>query len=475
MTDKDFKQFLGEIKKQVKPGLFKNLFRDLKLLEITGEKIKIGTRDKIVKNLLQKQYMQLLQKTAEKVFKRKFEIELLSPEEIKSYEQPDLFQLVESKKREEEREKARLLESNLNPKYTFENFVVGASNQFAHAAAMAVAENPGKAYNPLFIYGGVGLGKTHLMQAIGNYILRRDPNKKVVYVTTETFMNQLIEALKSDNIHKFRERYRSVDILLIDDIQFIGGKERTQIEFFHTFNALYDAEKQVVITSDRPPRDIPTLTERLKSRFEWGLIADIQPPDFETRVAILKRKAEEECIEVSDRVIKMLAAAIRSNVRQLEGALVKLKAKATLEGKPINEDLVRELISGKSYENRKEKVKEVSIKIIKELVSKEFNVNVELLDSPTRKKQVAFARQVAMYMAKKIGNYPYTQIAVAFKRDDHTTVIHAVRKVEELLDKDQDLKAKLEKLELKIKEAVEHSPQVIHNNVDNSVDNSVDT
>lgn len=475
MVEKAFKSFLGEIKKQVKPGVFKSLFKDLKLIEVSDDRLKLGTRDKIIKNLLQKQYMELLQKAAEKAFERKLKVELFSPEELKSPEQLDLFQVAESKKKEAEKEKAKLLESNLNPKYTFENFVVGASNQFAHAAAMAVAENPGKAYNPLFIYGGVGLGKTHIMQAIGNYILKKDPTKKVVYTTTETFMNQLIEALKSDNIHLFRERYRSVDILLIDDIQFIGGKERTQIEFFHTFNALYDAGKQVVLTSDRPPKDIPTLTERLRSRFEWGLIADIQPPDFETRVAILKRKAEEEKIEVSDRVIKMLAAAIRSNVRQLEGALVKLKAKATLEGKPINEELVRELLSGKvAGEGREEKSREISIKIIKELVSKEFNVKVELLESPIRKKPVAFARQIAMYMAKKIGNYPYTHIAAAFNRDDHTTVMHAVRKVEELMKEDEELRQKLERLELSIKEAVERSPTVIHNNVDNNVDNRVE-
>ena len=471
-----FKAFLGEIKRRVKPGLYKNLFKDLKLLEITDESLKLKTRDKVVKSLIEKQYLKLLKEAAEKTFKRKLKVELLSPEEVETLKQPDLFQVVERKKREKETSQEPLkINSNLNPKYTFENFVVGSSNQFAHAAALAVAENPGKAYNPLFIYGGVGLGKTHLMQAIGNYILKKDPSKKVVYTTTETFMNQLIEALKSDNIHRFREQYRSVDVLLIDDIQFIGGKERTQIEFFHTFNALYDAGKQVVLTSDRPPKDIPTLTERLRSRFEWGLIADIQPPDFETRVAILKRKAEEEGIEVSDKVIKLLATMIKSNIRQLEGALVKLKAKATLEGKPINEKLVKELFLPEDDRERKErKIKEISLKIIKEMVGKEFEVSVELLDSPSRKKQVALARQVAMFMAKKVGNYPYTQIAAAFKRDDHTTVIHAVRKVEELLKEDEELKKRLDRLELEIKEAVDRSTRVIHTGVDNYVDNYVD-
>ena len=471
-----FKAFLGEIKRRVKPGLYKNLFKDLKLIEISGNRLKLKTRDKVVKSLLEKQYVELLEEIAEKTFGRKLQVELLSPEEIEPPAQPDLFQVIEKKRREKESSpETPKITSNLNPKYTFENFVVGSSNQFAHAAALAVAENPGKAYNPLFIYGGVGLGKTHLMQAIGNYILKKDPTKRVVYTTTETFMNQLIEALKSDNIHKFREQYRNVDVLLIDDIQFIGGKERTQIEFFHTFNALYDAGKQVVLTSDRPPKDIPTLTERLRSRFEWGLIADIQPPDFETRVAILKRKAEEEGIEVSDRVIKLLATMIKSNIRQLEGALVKLKAKATLEGRPINEKLVKELFSLESDEERRErKLKEVSLKIVKEMVGKEFGVAVELLESPSRKKQVALARQVAMFMAKRIGNFPYTQIAAAFKRDDHTTVIHAVRKVEELLKSDNEFRKRLEKLELEIKEAVDRSVEVIHSGVDNYVDSYVD-
>lgn len=471
-----FKSFLGEIKKRVKPGLYKNLFKDLKLIELSEDKIKLKTRDKVVKSLLEKQYLKLLEEVAEKTFRKKLQVELLSPEEVKNIKQPDLFQIIEKKKREKEvLQEPSKINSNLNPKYTFENFVVGSSNQFAHAAALAVAENPGKAYNPLFIYGGVGLGKTHLMQAIGNYILKKDPTKKVVYTTTETFMNQLIEALKSDNIHKFREQYRSVDVLLIDDIQFIGGKERTQIEFFHTFNALYDAGKQVVLTSDRPPKDIPTLTERLRSRFEWGLIADIQPPDFETRIAILKRKAEEERIEVSDKVIKLLATMIKSNIRQLEGALVKLKAKATLEGRPINEKLVKELFSAETPEKRRErKIKEVSLKIIKKMVSKEFGITVELLESPSRKKKVAFARQIAMFIAKRLGNYPYAQIAEAFKRDDHTTVIHAVRKVEELLKEDEELKERVEQLEMAIKEAVERSAQVIHTTVDNYVDSYVD-
>jgi len=472
-VEKKWSSFLKSLKKRVKPTLYRMAFKEMKLLSLEEDTLRLQVKDRMVKDLIQKSYIKVLKEAAKDAFGRELHIEVLAGGEVKKPQQLELELFKRDGEKKEEREEE--LQSNLNPKYTFENFIVGASNQFAHAAARAVAENPGKAYNPLFIYGGVGLGKTHLMQAIGNYIKSKNPGKKVVYITTETFMNQLIEALKGDRISGFREKYRNIDVLLIDDIQFIGGKERTQIEFFHTFNALHDAGKQVVLTSDRPPRDIPTLTERLRSRFEWGLIADIQPPDFETRVAILKRKAELEGIEVSDKVIKLLATIIKSNIRQLEGALIKLKAKATLEGKPITEKLVRELFSGEPpEETRKRKIREVSIKIVKEIVSSEMGVEVELLDSPVRKKQVALARQIAMFLAKKVGNYPYTQIASSFNRDDHTTVIHAVRKVEELMEEDEELKRFVELLEFRIKQEVERSTRVIHTGVDNYVDNHVD-
>ena len=469
--DKRWSSFVKSLKKRVKPALFRVVFNGMEPVSLEEGKLTLQVKDRVVKDLILKSHLPTLEEAAKEVFGKELQVEVVAKEEVKKPKQLELGLFESREKREEDEE----LQSNLNPKYTFENFIVGASNQFAHAAARAVAENPGKAYNPLFIYGGVGLGKTHLMQAIGNYIKSKEPGKKVVYITTETFMNQLIEALKGDRISSFREKYRNIDVLLIDDIQFIGGKERTQIEFFHTFNALYDAGKQVVLTSDRPPKDIPTLTERLRSRFEWGLIADIQPPDFETRVAILKRKAEVEGIEVSDKVIKLLATIIKSNIRQLEGALIKLKAKATLEGRPITEKLVRELFSGEpAEERRKRRIREISMKIIKETVGSELGVDVELLDSPVRKKRVAFARQVAMFLAKKVGGYPYTQIAASFNRDDHTTVIHAVRKIEELMEEDEGLSSLIEKLELKIREAVERSTEVIHSDVDNFVDNSVD-
>lgn len=432
---------LNEIKKEIKPQLFKTMFKDLKLVSVDSKTLKIKAKDRIVKEYLEKNYLPLIKEIASKEFGKYLEVKILLPEEVHKPLQLELNLFKGQEKKEK-------IESNLNPKYTFENFVVGASNQFAHAAAIAVAENPGRAYNPLFIYGGVGLGKTHLMQAIGNFIKNTTPSKTVVYVTTESFMNDLIDALRNDRMAQFREKYRTVDVLLIDDIQFISGKDRTQIEFFHTFNALYDAGKQVVLTSDRPPKDIPMLTERLRSRFEWGLIADIQPPDFETRIAILRRKAETEGIDIDDNVLKLIATIIKSNIRQLEGTLIKLKAKANLEGKPIDEDLVRSMFSiDSSVKVESPSRSDVPIDEIKRLVCEKFGVEIEQIEGSSRKKQIALARQVAMYLARKFGNFSFPKIASAFNRDDHTTVMHAVNKIENLRKENHEINQILLELE----------------------------
>jgi len=432
---------LNEIKKEIKPQLFKTMFKDLKLVSVDSKTLKIKAKDRIVKEYLEKNYLPLIKEIASKEFGKYLEVKILLPEEVHKPLQLELNLFKAQEKREE-------IESNLNPKYTFENFVVGASNQFAHAAAIAVAENPGRAYNPLFIYGGVGLGKTHLMQAIGNFIKNTTPSKTVVYVTTESFMNDLIDALRNDKMVRFREKYRTVDILLIDDIQLIGGKDRTQIEFFHTFNALYDAGKQVVLTSDRPPKDIPMLTERLRSRFEWGLIADIQPPDFETRIAILRRKAEAEGIDIDDNVLKLIATIIKSNIRQLEGALIKLKAKANLEGRPIDEDLVRSMFSiDSSVKVENPSRSDVPIDEIKRLVCEKFGVEIEQIEGSSRKKRIALARQVAMYLSRKFSNRSFSRIASAFNRDDHTTVIHAVNRIENIRKKDREIDQIVRELE----------------------------
>ena len=322
----------------------------------------------------------------------------------------------------------------LNTRYTFDTFIVGPSNQFAHAACRAVAEAPSRSYNPLFIYGGVGLGKTHLMHAIGQYVLQHDPSLRLTYISSERFMNEMINALRYDRILEFRERYRSVDVLLVDDIQFVSGKEGTQTEFFHTFNALYDAQKQIVLSSDHPPHEIPALEERLRSRFEWGLIADIQPPDIETRVAILKRKAEAEMVPLPDNVAMYIAGRIKSNIRELEGSLIRLIAYASLTGREISLDLTQEVL--KNVLDQDERV--VTIESIQRFVSDHYQLKVGELKSRNNSKSVAMPRQVAMYLCKNLTNASLPEIGRSFGGKHHSTVIHSLRKVEDLRKRDAD-------------------------------------
>ena len=322
----------------------------------------------------------------------------------------------------------------LNPRYTFDTFIVGSSNQFAHAACRAVAEAPSRSYNPLFIYGGVGLGKTHLMHAIGQYVLQHDPGMTLTYISSERFMNEMINALRYDRILDFRERYRSVDILLVDDIQFVSGKEGTQTEFFHTFNALYDAQKQIVISSDRPPHEIPALEERLRSRFEWGLIADIQPPDIETKVAILKRKAEAEAVPLPDSVAMYIAGRIKSNIRELEGSLIRLIAYASLTGREITLDLTHEVL--KHVINQDDRA--ITIETIQKFVSDYYQLKVGDLKSRNNSKSVAMPRQIAMYLCKTLTRASLPEIGRSFGGKHHSTVIHSIKKVEQLRKHDGD-------------------------------------
>jgi chromosomal replication initiator protein len=322
----------------------------------------------------------------------------------------------------------------LNSRYTFDTFIVGPSNQFAHAACRAVAEAPSRSYNPLFIYGGVGLGKTHLMHAIGQYVLHHDPSTRLTYISSERFMNEMINALRYDRILEFRERYRSVDILLVDDIQFVSGKEGTQTEFFHTFNALYDAQKQIVLSSDHPPHEIPALEERLRSRFEWGLIADIQPPDIETRVAILKRKAEAEGIPVPDSVAMYIAGRIKSNIRELEGSLIRLIAYASLTGREISLELTQEVLKNVIDQD----AKAVTIETIQRFVSDYYQLKVADLKSRNNSKSVAMPRQIAMYLCKSLTNASLPEIGRSFGGKHHSTVIHSIKKVEDLRKRDGD-------------------------------------
>ncbi|HBR52054.1 MAG TPA: chromosomal replication initiator protein DnaA [Nitrospira sp.] len=333
----------------------------------------------------------------------------------------------------------------LNPKYTFRNFVVGAGNQFAHAACMAVAEQPGQTYNPLFIYGGVGLGKTHLLNAIGNHVAEQR-DLRIAYLTTEQFTNEVINSIRYDKMMDLRKRYRHIDMLMIDDIQFLVGKERTQEEFFHTFNALYEGHKQIVLSSDRFPKDMPDIEERLRSRFEWGLIADLQPPDVETRIAILRKKSEDEGVKLPEDVIQFLSTTMKSNIRELEGSLVRLGAYASLTGQVISLDLaktvLRDLIGDKK--------KVVAMDDIQEAVCAQFHVKIAELKSRRRSKTLVHPRQIAMYLCRELTDASYPEIGRQFGGKDHTTIIHACRQVTKAKETDTGLQTTIESLKEQI-------------------------
>jgi chromosomal replication initiator protein len=334
------------------------------------------------------------------------------------------------------------LGGDLNEKYTFGTFVVGFSNQFAHAAALAVAEQPSRAYNPLFIYGGVGLGKTHLMHAIGHRISLESSHLRLRYMSSERFMNELIHSIRYDKMIQFRQKYRNIDVLLMDDIQFLAGKERTQEEFFHTFNALYDAQKQIIISSDSPPKEIPTLEERLHSRFEWGLIADIQPPDLETKVAILRKKAEAQGLAIPDSVALFIAGNIKSNIRELEGALIRLVAYSSLTGESVNLELAQRVL--RSIVESSARV--VTIARIQKAVASHYSLKISELKAKNNSRRIAEPRQVAMYLSKELTQNSLSEIGKEFGGKHHTTVLHAIRKVEELQKQDPKMKSTLERL-----------------------------
>jgi chromosomal replication initiator protein len=338
----------------------------------------------------------------------------------------------------------------LNPKYTFDSFVIGSSNRFAHAAALAVAEAPAQAYNPLFIYGGTGLGKTHLLQAIAQYVSEHQSELSVRYVTSETFMNDFINALRDKRIEGFKQRYRTYDLLLIDDIQFFEHKERIQEEFFHTFNSIYEAGGQIVISSDRPPREISTLEERLRSRFEWGLITDIQPPDLETRIAILRKKVMADRIHIPDpKVLEFIASRISSNIRELEGALTRVVAFSSLTGRPMTEDLAQDVLKDVFPQGE---VQQVSIERIQELVSERFSLSLAELCGDKRSQNIVYPRQVAMYLSRELTDSSLPKIGKQFGGRDHTTVIHATSKIARMIREDRDVYNLVQELTARIKQ-----------------------
>ena len=427
---------LNIIKSEMSEVSFNTWIKSCEPISISSNTIKISVPNSFTQDILEKRYKDLVINSIEAACSKLYKIEFLIASELQ-----EIDEVPENKKASNNKDSMSVtvndeMSSTLNPKYTFDSFVIGNSNRFAHAASLAVAESPAKAYNPLFIYGGVGLGKTHLMHAIGHYILQNNSNAKVVYVSSEKFTNELINAIKDDKNEEFRNKYRNVDILLIDDIQFIAGKERTQEEFFHTFNTLHDANKQIILSSDRPPKEIPTLEDRLRSRFEWGLIADIQAPDFETRMAILKKKADVEKLDVPNEVMVYIATKIKSNIRELEGALIRIVAYSSLTNRDITVDLaseaLKDIISNKQNKN-------ITIDIIQDVVAAYFNLRVEDLKSQRRTRNVAYPRQIAMYLSRKLTDMSLPKIGEEFGGRDHTTVIHAYEKISESLNNDESL------------------------------------
>lgn len=432
---------LNIIKGELTEVSFNTWIKSCEPLCISANTIKISVPNSFTKDILEKRYKDLVINSIEAACSKTYDLEFLIASEVQETEEKNTVKDDISVTVSDE------MSSTLNPKYTFDSFVIGNSNRFAHAASLAVAESPAKAYNPLFIYGGVGLGKTHLMHAIGHYILQNNPNAKVVYVSSEKFTNELINAIKDDKNEEFRTKYRSVDVLLIDDIQFIAGKERTQEEFFHTFNTLHEANKQIILSSDRPPKEIPTLEDRLRSRFEWGLIADIQAPDFETRMAILKKKADVEKLNVPNEVMVYIATKIKSNIRELEGALIRIVAYSSLTNRDITVDLATEALKD-IISNKQNKC--ITIDLIQDIVANYFNLRVEDLKSQRRTRNVAYPRQIAMYLSRKLTDMSLPKIGEEFGGRDHTTVIHAYEKISESLNNDQSLEHTIDDITKKL-------------------------
>ncbi len=428
----EFWEALVEIlKKELSEGEAELWLSQITPKGLQGEKLLLQVPNRFIKKWVEDRYIESIKKVARESTGRNIDVELLiSPKDGAT----------------EERDSMSISSKIFNPKYTFETFVVGAGNQFARAAALAVSNNPGKTYNPLFIYSGVGLGKTHLLNAIGHNVIRNGKIKdisKIRYVTTEAFVNEVINSIRYDRMEAFRTKYRMVDILLVDDIQFISGKERTQEEFFHTFNALYNLGKQIVITCDKFPGELPGVEDRLKSRFQWGLIADIQPPDIETKVAILKKKSELENIDLDDEVAFFLAKYIDSNIRNLEGALTRLWAYSQLTGSKITVDLAKELLKNMI----KEEPEIITVEKIQRVVASYFGVSVSDLRSEKRRKGIALPRQIAMYLSREITGLSLSEIGEKFGGRNHATVTHSINKVKKLISSDGKVREMVENLQ----------------------------
>ena len=444
VTTRAWDTVLSQLKAKVSDQVFETWLRPLRFVSREGSLILVATPHKFFKQWIEENYMPQLEEAARKELGKNVTIEIVvGGEEEGEGERPAAVQdLYPDAASETKPSKPTTRNGELNPRYTFESFVVGAGNQFAHAACYAVANDPAKSYNPLFIYGGVGLGKTHLLHAIGNFTRGRNPRVLVAYITSEKFTNELIFSLRTSRMHDFKEKYRNVDVLLVDDIQFIAGKQRTQEEFFHTFNDLYSSRKQIVVSSDKFPKEISDLEERIQSRFEWGLVADIQPPDLETRLAILNRKAEADQIALPADVSLFLATMIKNNIRELEGSLIRIGAHASLTKREINIDLAREVLS-RLLESS---VREISPDTIQKLVAEHFGVKVTDLRSGRKHKVVALPRQIAMYLMREMTHCSFPDIGQRFGGRDHSTVMYAVKMIEKKMKDDVSLRNSIEAL-----------------------------
>ena len=436
-----WEEALKIIKEETSPVSYETWIEPVIPCGIDGNQIILQVENNFFKEMLEKRYLTFIRNAIKFVTKNEYDIVLLTEEEQKTGLQK--IDLSSEKKKS-------LADRNLNPKYVFDSFVVGNSNRMAHAASLAVAEQPAHAYNPLYLYGNSGLGKTHLMHSIGHFVLDKTPDAKVLYVTSETFTNELINSIQNNKMEEFRNKYRKIDLLMIDDIQFIAKKESTQEEFFHTFNALYENSKQIVISSDRPPKELKPLEERLISRFEWGLTVDVQSPDYETRIAILRKKAERDHITVPDDVMAYIAKNIASNIRELEGALTRIVAFAKLTNQDISIALAENSLKDIFSENA---ATPLTPDLIQQVVAEHYNIRVEDIQGSKKPKNIAFPRQVSMYLCRKLLDISLPKIGESFGGRDHTTVIHAISKIEKQMETDTALQKTLHQLEKEIKEA----------------------
>jgi len=447
--DNLWQKVLDVIETKISKPSFETWLKSTQVSSLDKDDITIIAPNEFARDWLESRYSTLIQDTLYELVGEKMNIHFIIPTTSEDYEEMISEPAVPEKKlssinQEEEESQLKLV---LNPKYVFDTFVIGTGNRFAHAASLAVAEAPAKAYNPLFIYGGVGLGKTHLMHAIGHYVIEHNQQMKVLYISSENFTNEFINSIRDNKTIEFRNKYRNIDVLLIDDIQFLAGKEQTQEEFFHTFNALHEANKQIIISSDRPPKEIPTLEDRLRSRFEWGLITDIQPPDLETRIAILRKKAKAENLDIPNEVMIYIAKQIDTNIRELEGALIRVVAYSSLINNDINEELaaaaLKDIIPAS-------KPKVITVHEIQKIVAEHFNLKLEDFKAKKRTKSVAFPRQIAMYLARELTDFSLPKIGEEFGGRDHSTVIHAYNKISNQINTDATLKQTINNLTEKI-------------------------